>query len=63
MALWILSVIIVTSMLCSYLITIRPPRQPIEPTPPPMTIVPRDTDTPVPAAPAPSETSTQTPAP
>jgi len=61
--LWILSVFIVASMLCSYLVMVRPPQQPVAPTPPPITETPRATDTPVAGAPAFTETPTPTPTP
>ena len=62
--LWILSVVIVASMLCSYIIIIRPPRQPPIPTPvPDVTEVSRATDTPPAATPTPTETATPSPTP
>lgn len=62
LTLWLLSVIIVASMLCSYIVIIRPPQQPTVPTPTiPLTEVPRATDTP--AAGAATLTPTATPSP
>jgi hypothetical protein len=62
--LWLLSVVIVASMLCSYIVIIRPPRQPTVPTPAaPFTEVPRATDTPSAAAATPTPSATPSPAP
>ena len=61
--LWVLSVFIVASMLCSYIVIVRPPQQPDLPTPPPFTEVPRGTDTPSAPTPMPTETQTPTPSP
>jgi hypothetical protein len=62
MTLWLLSVIIVASMICSYIVIIRPPQEPAAPTStPPMTQVPRATDTPLPQTPTPSVTPSPQP--
>jgi len=48
MTLWLLSVIIVISMICSYIVIIRPPREPALPAPTvASTPLPRASDTPL----------------
>lgn len=64
MTLWLLSVIIVASMLCGYLVSIRPPRQPVVPAPTaPLTEIPRATDTPQAGTPTLTPSATPSPAP
>lgn len=61
---WLLSAIIVTSMICSYIVMIRPPREPAPPTAPALlTPIPRATDTPSVQIPTPTPSVTPTPAP
>jgi len=74
-ALWIISVVVVISMVCSYTVILRPPREAATPTPtlfataaprpsdtpPPRTATPEPSDTPTPeaATPQPSDTPTR----
>lgn len=65
MTLWLLSVFIVASMICSYIVIIRPPEQPTAaPTAViPFTEAPRATDTPPMATVTPTRSATPSPAP
>ena len=64
LTLWLLSVIIVASMLCSYIVIIRPPQQPAVPTPTiPLTEIPRATDTPTAGAETLTPSATPSPTP
>lgn len=60
-ALWIISVIVVVSMVCSYTVILRPPREAATPAPTlESTAAPRPSDTPIPQTATPTATASPT---